>query len=90
MTGVLKVSSGKKPQQQLQTKGHHFYRIIFSELMEGQREYYKKKKEREELGAGASHDDDGRMKEKVTKLIKMRRLAKMAQVLDTSTVCYYK
>ena len=58
------------------------------ELMEGQREYYRKKKEIEELGSAAQDtEDDSKMKEKVTKLIKMRRLAKMAQVLDTSTVC---
>lgn len=58
--------------------------------MEGQREYYRKKKEIEELGSAAQDtEDDSKMKEKVTKLIKMRRLAKMAQVLDTSTVCEY-
>ena len=62
---------------------------LHSELMEGQREYYRKKKEIEEMGGAAkTSEDDSKMKEKVTKLIKMRRLAKMAQVLDTSTVCY--
>ena len=67
----------------------HCYSYLYSELMEGQREYYRKKKEIEEMGGAAKNsEDDSKMKEKVTKLIKMRRLAKMAQVLDTSTVCY--
>ena len=66
-----------------------YYPYLNSELMEGQREYYRKKKEIEEMGGAAKNsEDDSKMKEKVTKLIKMRRLAKMAQVLDTSTVCY--
>ena len=66
-----------------------YYPYLYSELMEGQREYYRKKKEIEEMGGAAKNsEDDSKMKEKVTKLIKMRRLAKMAQVLDTSTVCY--
>lgn len=55
--------------------------------MEGQRDYLQKKKEREEAGQAASIEaEEVKMKEKVAKLIKMRRLAKMAKVLDSSTV----
>ena len=64
--------------------------LVHRELMEGQREYLKRKEELESSAAEStrakSASDAVRMKEKVTKLIKKRRLAKMALVLDTSTV----
>lgn len=57
--------------------------------MEGQREYLRRKKHLEELGPEAMVHltaEDSKLKEKVAKLIKMRKLAKMAQVLDSSAV----
>ena len=60
---------------------------VYREFMEGQRDYLQKKKEREEAGnTAAVQQEETKMKEKVAKLIKMRRLAKMAKVLDSSTV----
>lgn len=59
---------------------------VLREFMEAQREYLQKKKEREEVGAASVEAEEVKMKEKVAKLIKMRRLAKMAKVLDSSTV----
>ncbi|XP_067937699.1 leucine-rich repeat-containing protein 74A-like [Watersipora subatra] len=59
--------------------------VDFAEFMEAQREYLKKKQEKEEAGAAGVQQDETKMKEKVAKLIKMRRLAKMAKVLDSST-----
>ena len=61
--------------------------VHFREFMEGQREYLRQKQLAEEMGSQASKlNDVSKLKEKVGKLMKMRKLAKMAQVLDSSTV----
>lgn len=56
--------------------------------MEGQREYFQRKKQAEESGTQATllEEENSQLKNKVAKLMKMRRLAKMALVLDSSTV----
>lgn len=58
--------------------------------MEGQREYVQRKKQAEEAGTQAMvEEENSLLKNKVAKLIKMRKLAKMALVLDSSTVCVW-